>query len=181
MRVAGTYLLDASVERVWPLIFDPVALVGLIPGCQRMEQVGPNEYRGQIQVGLTGITGIYDVVVRIAEQEEPHFCRLEGEVSSSAGSMKGAASFRLKEEVDHRTLIEYEGNAMLMGALAKFSSRFFEGVAQTMINQGLGKLNAQLQASSAGRPVSGKRGFSLTNFFKRIFTAIQAAFGKRHP
>lgn len=180
MKIAGAYTLDAPVERVWPLIFDPVALVGLIPGCQRMEQVGPNEYRGQIHVGLTGITGIYETVVKIAEREEPHFCRLEGEVTSSAGSIKGSASFRLKEEVDHRTLIEYEGNAILMGALAKFSSRFFEGVAQTMINQGLAKLNDQLRAGPTTGPASGRRGFSLTNFFKRIFTAIQAVFGKRH-
>jgi carbon monoxide dehydrogenase subunit G len=59
------------------------------------------------------------------------------------------------KEVEHSdSLIEYEANAMITGALAKLSPRFVEGIARTLINLGLANLNRQFRAS----PVAGTAG-----------------------
>jgi carbon monoxide dehydrogenase subunit G len=60
VEIVGSYKLEASIEEVWPRIFDPQSLIGLIPGCQQLEQVSPNEYRGRIQVGIAAVSGTYD-------------------------------------------------------------------------------------------------------------------------
>ena len=146
MRIASNYTFDASPEEVWPHIFDPVSLVGLIPGCQTIQQVSVDEYRGQIGIVLPAIVGTYETVVKLVEHDEPQHCTFEGEVTGATGSIKGTASFRLKEVNGQKTLLEYEGQGLITGALGKLSSRFIEGVARTLINQGLAQLNRDLKS-----------------------------------
>ena len=146
VEIVGTYKLEASVDEVWPRIFDPTSLISLIPGCQQLEQVGPDEYRGQIQVGIAAVSGIYESYVRVVERDPPYRCRFEGEVSGGTGAIRGDASFTLKEVDEHNSLIKYHAKGMITGALAKLNPRFVEGVSQTLIKLGLANLNRQLRA-----------------------------------
>ena len=144
MKVAGHYMLDAPPGRVWPVIHDPTSLVRLIPGCEKLEQIGPAEYRGQMQLRLAAVAGKYETRVKLLESGEPYLTGFEGEVSGPAGSIRGSASFRLLPAED-KTLLEYEGQGMIAGALATMNGRFVEGVARSLINQGLATLNKQLK------------------------------------
>ncbi len=144
MKVAGSYTFDSARENIWPLIYDPISLMNLIPGCEQLEQVNPNEYRGQVQVRLPAMADTYTTYVKLIELDEPRYCRFEGEVNGSAGSMSGTAAFELNT-VDSQTILEYEGQALITGPLARLDSRFVEGIAQTLIKQGLAKLSKQLQ------------------------------------
>jgi carbon monoxide dehydrogenase subunit G len=149
IKIMGSYQLEAPIDKVWPRIFDPQSLMSLIPGCQQLQQVGPDEYRGQIQVGVAAVSGIYDTYVKVLKHDPPHQCCFEGEVSGSTGTIKGEASFTLKEVEQVNSYIEYEAKGMITGALAKLSPRFVEGIARTLINLGLANLNKQLRAQPA--------------------------------
>lgn len=154
MKIHGTRTLDAPSDAVFDAICDPSTLLAVIPGCREIEKVG-DEYHGQIALRLPGVTGTFRTVVRLVEMEPPSFGRLEGEVVGRPGSIRGGASFRLAE-ADGRTTVEYEGQAELGGPLARLDSRFAEGLAGSLIGQGLGNLNTRLQqAASAG--VGGRR------------------------
>lgn len=148
MQVSGSYLIEAPREQVWPLIFDPNALVALVPGCERLEQVAPDEYRGQMRVGVAAVGGTYETLVKVLEQDPPHRCRLEGEISGPTGTIRGQASFTLKE-VGNGTLIEYETTATITGALATLDSRFVEGVVRALLNLGLARLGQQARSQAA--------------------------------
>jgi hypothetical protein len=148
MKIANRYTFAAPRERIWPLIYDPAALVAFIPGCEKLEQVSPDEYRGQIELRLPAVVGTYQTYVKLIEREEPGYCLLTGEVSGSPGTVKGTASFKLEAVNEHACTIEYEGQAIISGPLGQLNSRFIEGIANTLIKQGLGKLNQQAQ----GRP-----------------------------
>ncbi len=145
MKIANRYTFTAPRERIWSLIYDPAALVAFIPGCESLEQVSPDEYRGQIQLRLPAVVGVYQTYVKLIEREEPGYCRLAGEVTGSPGAVKGTASFRLHPVSEEACVIEYEGQAIISGPLGHLDSRFIEGIANTLIKQGLGKLNQQAQ------------------------------------
>jgi len=144
MKITGSYTLDGSRKNIWPLIHDPISLVSLIPGCEQLDQISPTEYRGQVQLRLPAVAGSYTTYVKLIEDEAPRYCCFEGKVEGPAGSVSGTASFKL-ESVDAQTLLDYEGQAMIVGPLARLDSRFAEGIVQTLIKQGLAKLNAQVQ------------------------------------
>lgn len=144
MKISGSYTFDGPREIIWSRIYDPASLVRLIPGCEKIEQVNPDEYRGRVQIRMPAVAGTYSTYVRVIEQDEPRHCYLEGEVYGSAGSIRGGASFELNSE-DSQTILTYEGQALITGPLAKLDSRFIVGLVQTLIKQGLGKLNKEVQ------------------------------------
>ena len=145
MQVSGSHLIEAPREAVWPLIFDPTTLIALVPGCEKLEQVAQDEYRGKLRIGIAAVGGVYETYVRVLDHDAPSYCRLTGEVSGPTGVISGQASFSLKE-VGSATLIDYEANALITGALGTLSPRFVEGVVRALLDQGLAQLNRQLQA-----------------------------------
>jgi carbon monoxide dehydrogenase subunit G len=156
MKIVGSYLFDGPKEEIWRTVLDPGSLLRLIPGGERLEQVGPDEYRGQVVVRLAGVAGRYITRVRLVERDEPHSCRMEGEAEGAAGSIRGTASLRLSEQA-RQTRLEYEGQGVVGGMLGSLGSRMIEGVVQSMIQHGLARLNEQLRrtAVAGGEPRGG--------------------------
>ena len=159
MNIRGSRTLIAPRAAVFAAICDPDTLLAVIPGCSEIEQVGDAEYRGQISLRLPGVVGTYRTVVSLVDADAPRYGRLEGEVVGALGSIKGHASFRLTE-AGGKTTVDYDGEAVIGGPLARLDSRFVEGLAGSLINQGLGSLNSRLQhdrsagVASNGRPVT---------------------------
>lgn len=156
MNIRGSRTLDAPRTAVFDAICDPNTLLAVIPGCREIEKIGDTEYRGQISLRLPGVVGTYRTVVRLVEADPPSYGQLEGEVVGTLGSIKGRASFRLAEE-DGRTTVDYDGQAAIDGPLARLDSRFVEGLAGSLINQGLGDLNSRLQGDPSTGVASDSR------------------------
>ncbi len=60
MKVSGTYTIAAPRDQVWRFLIDPERLARCIPGAGKLEQVGENEYSGEINVGLAAVKGVYN-------------------------------------------------------------------------------------------------------------------------
>ena len=185
MKITGSYTLDATRAEVWPHIFDPAELASLIPGCQQLEQVSPDEYRGQFMVWLSAVNGAYETTVRVLEREEAERCRFQGDVTGPAGAVTGTAEFTLADSAGGaggQTLLTYEAQGILTGALSRMSPRFVEGVAKTLINQGLDKLNRDLQAERAEaaeaagsvQPASQRRYGCVLSIFRSLLARIRS-------
>lgn len=150
MKISGCHNLEAPRSKVWPLLLDPNSLIRLIPGCRQLEQVSPGEYHGQIQLGVAGVGGTYEVFAKVTDQQAPDSCRFEGQITGPTGTVTGNAVLRL-DEVKSTTSLDYEVQAMVTGGLASIPSHFIEGIARTLIDQGLSQLNSQLKM---GKPVT---------------------------
>ena len=59
MNLDGSAVLHADPERVWSVITDPAVLARTIPGCESLEQVGDDEYKMNVSVGVGAIRGTY--------------------------------------------------------------------------------------------------------------------------
>ena len=71
MNLDGSAVLHADPERVWSVITDPAVLARTIPGCETLEQVGDDEYRMNVSVGVGAIRGTYAGEVRLSDKEHP--------------------------------------------------------------------------------------------------------------
>lgn len=151
MNITGSRVLNAPRAAAFAAILDPATLLAVIPGCSEIEKVNDAEYRGQIALRLPGAAGRYRIVVRLVAADPPASGRLQGEVAGPLGSISGTAYFRLAEDGD-RTAVEYDGQAVIDGPLARLDSRFVEDLAGSLIGQGLERLDAQLQRDPAGTP-----------------------------
>jgi carbon monoxide dehydrogenase subunit G len=155
MNIHGSRTLDAPRAAVFAAICDPATLLEVIPGCREIDQVSDTEYHGRIALRLPGIVGTYTTVVRLVDADAPGHGRLEGEVTGSLGSIRGEATFRLTE-AGGGTTVDYAGRAAIDGPLARLDSRFIEGLAGSLIDQGLGTLEARLVRDRAVVPNTGR-------------------------
>ena len=178
MNIAGSYDLDAPSEDIWPLIFDPAELLHLIPGCEQIEQTGPGEYRGCLNLRIAAVGGTFQTTLKIIDSQPPFYSRFDGEAAGTGGIIKGQADFRLTE-AGSQTHLTYEGQAQITGPLGSLNARLVEGVAQALIHQGLDKLNAQLHAQSATLLISqsqqkSERG-GIWRWLKRLMERLRRA------
>jgi len=147
MQVKGQATLDAPRERVFDAICDPASLLAVIPGCREVQRVSPDEYRGRIALRLPGIVGVYDTWVRLVHTDPPAYGELEGRVEGRPGRIQGRATFALSADGD-RTVVTWDGSAIVSGLLGHLDSRFLEGVAGSLVADGLARLGSRLQENS---------------------------------
>jgi carbon monoxide dehydrogenase subunit G len=145
MNVHGTHRFDASRATVFGAIRDPRVLLAVIPGCQSVDEVRPDEYEGRIALRLPGAAGVYRTHVRLVDVVEPERAGLDGRVEGSMGTITGAAHFALAED-GPGTRLDYEGSGLVTGPLARLDSRFAERFAESLITQGLRALDERLAA-----------------------------------
>jgi carbon monoxide dehydrogenase subunit G len=69
---------------------------------------------------------------------------MEGRMVGRGGSIAGRAAFRLIES-EGGTVVHYVGSAIIGGPLARVDSRFVEGLAASLVNEGLSRLGERLQ------------------------------------
>lgn len=144
MKVSGVQTLEAPRQAVFDAICDPAMLLEVIPGCQEISQVSADEYHARIALRLPAIVGTYETWVRLVQAEPPSYGELEGRMVGRAGTIAGRAAFRLSEEKGE-TVVEYVGTAMISGPLARLDSRFIEGLARSIVDEGLTRLGERLQ------------------------------------
>lgn len=153
MKVTGSETVEATREEVFAAICDPTMLLEVIPGCQQITQVAPDEYHAVIALRLPAIVGTYDTWVKLVHAEAPILGELEGRMVGRTGTISGRAAFTLAE-TDEGTAVEYVGSAIIGGPLSRLDSRFTEGLARSIVNEGLNRLSDRLQRV----PTAGVRG-----------------------
>jgi len=136
--------MNAPKGEVWTLLFDTDTLLNSIPGCKEIEKVGQDEYKGVCVIGIAGFRGSYGTYVRVHDINEPHYCEFECEVTGAGGKVECDVSVNL-EDKNQKTLIGYEGQASVSGALSKINPWIIERVARSLLKRGFKKFNKNLQ------------------------------------
>lgn len=144
MRIAGNYTFEATREEVWTALNDPEVLARTIPGCQRLDQVGDNEYESTLKVGLQAVRGVYNGRVKIDNLVPPESYEVHVDGKGSNGFLKGAGTIKLRTDGAH-TILDYGGEAQVGGTIASVGQRLIDGAAKTLINQSLKALAQQIE------------------------------------
>lgn len=146
VTLEGTYSFDAPQDVVWEAVQDPHVLSQVLPGCERLEQVGENEYEGEINIRIGPVQGNFAGTVRLSDIQPPNSYTLELEGQGRPGYVKGAGSLRLESSGDGKTELVYAGEAQLSGRIASVGQRLMDSSARSITRQGLESLDKQIQA-----------------------------------
>lgn len=135
MKIEGSYEFDAPRERVWKVLLDPQIMAQCLPGCESMEEVGPDQYEANVKVGIAAVKGSYKAKVRIAERQEPSHYVLSGEGSGGPGFMQGDLAIDLEENDRGGTTLKYSTDAKIGGLIAGVGQRMLGGIGKMMVDQ----------------------------------------------
>lgn len=135
MNLDGSAVLNADREKVWSVITDPAVLARTIPGCLSLEQVGDDEYRMNVSVGVGAIKGTYAGEVRLADQERPARYVMHASGAGGPGQVKAVVPIELVDNGDGTTTLTYSADAVVGGPVAGVGQRMITGVAKRMAAQ----------------------------------------------
>jgi uncharacterized protein len=104
MRIEGTYTFTAPIERVFAALADPAALGRILPGCARVQQLGPAGEDGTAAFELrlrTSDDHAATVSFRPTSARRPTYLRAELRGYGPLGAMTGGGHFDLVAQEAH--------------------------------------------------------------------------------
>ena len=144
MNLDGSAVLHADRERVWSVITDPAVLARTIPGCVALEQVGEDEYRMDVLVGVGAIKGTYAGEVRLAHQKRPESYVMHASGAGAPGQVKAVVTIELADTGSGETTLTYSADAVIGGPVAGVGQRMITGVAKRMAAQFFAAVDQEL-------------------------------------
>jgi carbon monoxide dehydrogenase subunit G len=140
LKISGTSkVLPFPPERAYQLMQDPEVLAKAIPGCERLEKAGEDEYRLKMKMVLASLSGAFEGKVRLAEPSPPSSFRMIVEGSGKIGFMKGDGVLTLAAR-DGGTEVTYDGEAQVGGTMAAVGNRLIDTTAKLLIKRFFDKL-----------------------------------------
>jgi carbon monoxide dehydrogenase subunit G len=129
MKIAGTASIGHSPERVFAALTDPAVLARTLPGCQSLEQVGPDMYKMVITAGVASIKGSYLGQVELSNRNAPNSFTMRAAGSGAPGTIQAEVQISLSAEGEG-TLLTYDADAVVGGVIAGVGQRVLGGVAK---------------------------------------------------
>jgi uncharacterized protein len=129
VKLAGSAVLGIDRDRVWSALQNPAVLVRTIPGCERLEETGPDTYRMTVTAGVASIKGVYQGEVALSEPEAPERFVLRARGQGAPGTVDATVEIRLSE-VEGGTRIDYDAEAVIGGMIGGVGQRMLGSVAR---------------------------------------------------
>lgn len=145
MKLEGTYTFDAPRETVWQALLDPEVLARTMPGCEKLEQIGENEYKGALKIRVGPVQGQFEGIVNLSNINAPESYRMQVDGKGAPGFMKGVGEVRLEDQGE-ATLMHYAGEAQVGGRIASVGQRLLDSSAKALTRQSLDGLHEQIKA-----------------------------------
>jgi carbon monoxide dehydrogenase subunit G len=145
MDLKGTYTFNAPRDIVWQALLDPEVLARVMPGCEKLEQIGGNQYEGAIKIKVGPVQGKFQGKVTLENINEPDSYSMIIDGKGASGFMKGEGQVKLEPQ-DDSTLMHYEGKAQVGGRIASVGQRLLDSSAKALTRQSLDNLAKQIEA-----------------------------------
>ena len=125
MDLKGEEQLTGTPEQIWDLLLDPKVLASIMPGCEQLELVGDDVYKGAIKAKLGPVSSQYNATFKIENKTPPHSYRLLIDGQGPGGFVQGNTLIELKPN-DAGTILAYSGTANVGGKIASIGQRLVE-------------------------------------------------------
>jgi hypothetical protein len=145
MDMQGTRELAVTRLQAWQALNDPEVLKACIPGCDKVEATGENQYAIGMSVKVGPVSAKFAGKIRLEDVNPPasYTLRFEGQ-GGAAGFGKGAAQVALDER-ERGCELRYTVNAQVGGRIAQVGQRLIDGVAKSMAEDFFRRFEVELQ------------------------------------
>ncbi len=144
MKLSGEQVIPANREAVYDAMLDPETLKGALPGCESLEEIGPNEYRTAMTIGVAMIKGKYEGTVKITDDVRPEGFTMHIEAKGPQGQVSGVGTLKFEVVSDTETRVIYDGDANVRGMLARIGSRVIQPAANMITGKFFQELATKL-------------------------------------
>ena len=134
MKLSGSYEFNAAPEKVWQTLTNPDSLIACIPGCEKMESLGNDEYATTVSISMGPIRSKFDVSVKMVDMKPFESYSLIIEGKGSSGFVRGESHVKLTDN-GGKTTVDVETDSSSGGMLARVGQRMMESFARSMMEK----------------------------------------------
>ena len=152
MTLDGTFTFGGPRALVWDLLQDPAVLAKALPGTERLEKTGPDQFRGVMKVSVGPVTAAkFDVTVALTDKVAPDRFGMQIDGKGAVGHTRGTAKIELSDAGNDTTLMQYSSDIQVGGKIAALGQRLLESVGRKMMKESLEALELELRERLAAR------------------------------
>ncbi len=120
MQIADRFIVQATTEKVWRLLWDFPRLAGCLPGCREIVRVDDTVYRAKMKQSVGPFTLDMDMTFKVVEVEEGRRIVFSGSGQDRTGNrMKlDRATLELDPRSDTETEVAFDADMSLYGKMA---------------------------------------------------------------
>lgn len=153
MLINQSFDVAQPVDQVWKFFDDIPLVAACIPGADLRDQVGEDEYQGDVTISAGPVKLEFAGVVKIASRDDAK----KTLVLDAAGADKkgrGAANALLNvalQPLGGSTRVNLSMDLAISGAAAQYGRGLVQDVTGVLINQTAGSMQAKMAAIAEGR------------------------------
>ena len=147
MEMQGSRHLAVSQQQAWEALNDPQVLKTCIPGCDKVETTGDNQYAIGMAVKVGPVAARFAGKIQLIDVLPPNSYTLvfEGQ-GGAAGFGKGQAKVNLAPAVEGAGCeLAYTAHAQVGGKIAQVGQRLVDGVAKSMSEEFFRRFDEEMQ------------------------------------
>lgn len=147
MEMQGSRRLAVTQQQAWDALNDPEVLKLCIPGCDKVEATGDNQYALSMAVKVGPVAARFNGRITLADVMPPNSYTLnfEGQ-GGAAGFGKGSAKVLLAPPAEGSGCeLSYTAHAQVGGKIAQVGQRLVDGVARSMAEDFFRRFDEEMQ------------------------------------
>jgi len=147
MEMQGSRHLAVTQQQAWEALNDPQVLKACIPGCDKVEATGENQYAIGMAVRVGPVAARFAGKIMLEDVQPPNSYTLhfEGQ-GGAAGFGKGNARVNLAPPAEGSGCeLAYAAQAQVGGKIAQVGQRLVDGVARSMAEDFFKRFDDEMQ------------------------------------
>ncbi|KQX39596.1 CoxG family protein [Variovorax sp. Root434] len=155
MEMLGNRRLGITQQQAWDALNDPETLKKCIPGCDKFELTGDNQYSVALALKIGPISAKFNGKVVLSDIVAPDGYKLTFEGQGGvAGFAKGSSSVTLKPVAEAEAAtppvagceLDYTVQAQVGGKIAQLGQRLIDGAAKSTADDFFKRFEAEMQS-----------------------------------
>ena len=135
MIIDDGFDVDATIDRVWPVLKDVPRVATCIPNAEITEIVDASTYRAKVSVKVGPVSVSYRATILVESLDDATHTatlRVEGEELRGRGGVKASVVSRAVANGES-THVDLHTDAQISGIIATIGGRLIEGVAKKTV------------------------------------------------
>jgi carbon monoxide dehydrogenase subunit G len=150
MDMQGSRQLAITQQQAWDALNDPSVLKTCIPGCDKVEASGENQFSIGMALKIGPVAAKFTGKITLSDIAPPHSYTISFEGQGGpAGFGKGNAKVQLTPN-DRGCELSYSVQASVGGKIAQMGQRLIDGVAKSMAEDFFKRFDDEMQKQHPG-------------------------------